>query len=85
MLRPDPAAITQTSATTQLPPGYHLQLGNITGTGGSGSKLGFSMREEALRLAGPAYTSRKQPAAGNTAAVELCTLLLTDQEAEAVE
>ncbi|GFH10092.1 hypothetical protein HaLaN_05343 [Haematococcus lacustris] len=38
------------------------------------------MREEVLRLAGPAYTSRVQPAGGNTAAVELCTLLLADQE-----
>ncbi|GFH12445.1 hypothetical protein HaLaN_08139 [Haematococcus lacustris] len=36
---------------------------------------------QVLRLAGPAYTFEEQPAAGNTAAVELCTLLLTDQEA----
>ncbi|KAJ9512474.1 hypothetical protein QJQ45_018766, partial [Haematococcus lacustris] len=49
--------------------------------------LGSSMREEVLRLAGPVYTLEEQPAApptpsaaGNTAAVELCTLLLTDQE-----
>ncbi|KAJ9524375.1 hypothetical protein QJQ45_008573 [Haematococcus lacustris] len=38
------------------------------------------MRDEVLRLAGPAYTFEEQPAAGNTAAVELCTLLLADQE-----
>ncbi|KAL6764172.1 hypothetical protein V8C86DRAFT_3084347 [Haematococcus lacustris] len=38
------------------------------------------MKDAVLQLAGPAYTSQDQPAAGSIAAEELCTLLLIDQE-----